>query len=560
MSKKKKIILNIIVCIITITLIGIMLFIYLNSNKNIEEPKKNSIEKKEVKTEYRMSGNGLEKFDLAFLKFENNGKNMVYSPLSIKYTLEMLAEGADGNTRKELDAVIGDYVSRAYTNSKNKSFANALFVKESSKENIKEEYITKLKTKYNAEVIYDPFNNPNNVNKWINNKTLGLIDNMVDDVNGYEFLLANALGIDMAWNKRIQASAYANDVVPYFDTYSDNTTGFYYSVAFRHEIYKNVSEYDGKTYTSTVGVSVMPIEQGYRSVVFNTNDSADKLTTVSFDENGYDMLHIAAIANKYDLVSVVGEDNVRNTITNAYKQAITDENGYYNDVDEEEISGLVDKYIEELNKNYKHFSSSTDFEFYDDENIKMFAKDLKKYDGTQLQYIGIMPKKDTLKNYVSKVTKEELNDLIGKLKDISLDSFDDGYITMINGYIPTFNINYQLDLNKDLKTLGLNDIFDKDKINLSKLTTDKNIIIETEHKANIEFSNEGIKASAVTLGGGLGDLTTDIYEYEVPVKKIDLTFNNPYMYLVRDKSTGEVWFIGTVYEPLKKATVYEGRF
>ena len=185
MSKKKKIILNIIVCIITITLIGIMLFIYLNSNKNIEEPKKNSIEKKEVKTEYRMSGNGLEKFDLAFLKFENNGKNMVYSPLSIKYTLEMLAEGADGDTRKELDAVIGDYVSRAYTNSKNKSFANALFVKESSKENIKEEYITKLKTKYNAEVIYDPFNNPNNVNKWINNKTLGLISDMVDDVNGY---------------------------------------------------------------------------------------------------------------------------------------------------------------------------------------------------------------------------------------------------------------------------------------------------------------------------------------------------------------------------------------
>ena len=40
------------------------------------------------------------------------------------------------------------------------------------------------------------------------------------------------------------------------------------------------------------------------------------------------------------------------------------------------------------------------------------------------------------------------------------------------------------------------------------------------------------------------------YLYKVPVERIDLTFNKPYMFIVRDKSTGEVWFTGTVYEPL----------
>ena len=40
------------------------------------------------------------------------------------------------------------------------------------------------------------------------------------------------------------------------------------------------------------------------------------------------------------------------------------------------------------------------------------------------------------------------------------------------------------------------------------------------------------------------------YLYDVPVEKIDLTFDKPYMFIIRNKETGEVWFAGTVYEPL----------
>ena len=42
---------------------------------------------KEYFSEYRMTGNSLENFDLSFLKLENEEKNKVYSPLSIKYAL-----------------------------------------------------------------------------------------------------------------------------------------------------------------------------------------------------------------------------------------------------------------------------------------------------------------------------------------------------------------------------------------------------------------------------------------------------------------------------------------
>ena len=59
-----------------------------------------------------MQGNGLSDFDLKFLALEIGEENKVYSPLSIKYALQMLAEGAAGDTRAQLDGVIGKYSAR----------------------------------------------------------------------------------------------------------------------------------------------------------------------------------------------------------------------------------------------------------------------------------------------------------------------------------------------------------------------------------------------------------------------------------------------------------------
>lgn len=36
------------------------------------------------------------------------------------------------------------------------------------------------------------------------NKTLGLIDNLLDDTDGLDFLLINALAIDMEWKNVLQ--------------------------------------------------------------------------------------------------------------------------------------------------------------------------------------------------------------------------------------------------------------------------------------------------------------------------------------------------------------------
>ena len=41
------------------------------------------------------------------------------------------------------------------------------------------------------------------------------------------------------------------------------------------------------------------------------------------------------------------------------------------------------------------------------------------------------------------------------------------------------------------------------------------------------------------------------YLYDVPVEKINLDFDKPYMFIIRDKNSGEVWFTGTVYKPIE---------
>ena len=139
------------------------------------------------------------------------------------------------------------------------------------------------------------------------------------------------------------------------------------------------------------------------------------------------------------------------------------------------------------------------------------------------------------------------------MKEVKYESFKDGVITKIRGNIPLFKYDYELDLDGDLQQLGVKNVFDINKSDLSgMLDGAKQFINPAIHKADIEFSNDGIKAAAATGFGGAGASTacTYDYEFEVPVEEIDVTFDKPYMYLIRDKATGEVWFTGTVYEPI----------
>lgn len=493
-----------------------------------KDTKKASTDVEEKYSTYRLTGNTLDKFDIAFLKFENNGKNKVYSPISIKYALAMLSEGSAENSKTQINRLIGDYKSNKYINNDHMSFANAIFVRNTFKDQIKEEYTNNLKSKYTAEVIYDDFSGPANMNKWVSDKTFGLINDLFgNEVTGEDFELTNALAIDMKWNNQIQCASGSD--VPCLR----------YSVWYRHEKIK------GQDYQYNDSVVMMTSENDYHSLTFNEKDNIKSV-------------EVKAAFNNYDAVKEIGEEKIIEEVGKAYKEWLDTEEGK-REVEggwaEPDVNKYVKKYIDELNENYGKENYSTDFALYDDENIKAFSKDLQTYEGTTLQYIGIMPKNEDLKDYIDKLEVSDIGKVISGLKSMKKENFKDGVLTLVKGYIPVFDYEYTLDLMKDLKTMGITDVFDKDKANLSgMLNKAKGEYISTaNHKAKIEFSNDGIKAAAATKMGGMGSTSGGFnYLYEVPVEEIDITFDKPFIYLIRDKNTGEVWFVGSVYEPKLK--------
>ena len=260
-------------------------------------------------------------------------------------------------------------------------------------------------------------------------------------------------------------------------------------------------------------------------------------------------LRIGALINRYDILKELGEEKIRSQVIEDYN-IWKSKNSFCNTKNHQ---FNIDNYIKELDDNYNKISSSTDFLFYVDKDVKVFSKDLNKYGDVELQYIGIMPQKKELKEYIERIKFNDINNYLNNLKSIKTDNFEYGYVTRVTGSIPLFEFDYTLSFIKDLKTLGIKDVFDKGKANLSNITTKKSYVSDAGHKANISFSNKGIKAAAVTYFGiketsVLEECNYD-YLFDVKIKEIDLTFNKPYLFILRDKNSKELWFVGAVYKP-----------
>ena len=475
-------------------------------NKVLEDTVVEKPETPVEKTE-KVSDENIYSMDFNFLKAKNEEENKIYSPLSIRYALNMLKDGSKGTTKDQITNLITDRALTKYNSNANLSLANALFVRDTYENSISKDYIKLLNDNYNAEIIADSFESSENVNAFVAKKTLNLLPNLLPDgpVTN-DFLLINALAIDLEWVEKF--------------VHMDGYYSFYPHTNFSWGTSSNVVKYEK----------------------FNNTD----LTVSGMD--------IGASVFKYKAVDDYGEQNIRDTVSKAFVDWKNSDQ-YYGDSEYEDkdfLPKFLDKYIEDLNNYYGSIEKSTEFEFFVNDDVKVFAKKLKESDNTNLQYVGIMPINESLTSYIEKVDDAKINELISNLKSFErFEDFEEGYITRVKGFIPKFSFDYELDLKEQLNSLGVTDIFDVKKADISGIIEAEGAYIsDAIHKANIEFTQDGIKAAAVTEFGGLGAGDPFDYYLEMKVKEIDLTFDKPYMFIVRDVKTGEVWFTGTVYEPL----------
>lgn len=109
-------------------------------------------------------------------------------------------------------------------------------------------------------------------------------------------------------------------------------------------------------------------------------------------------------------------------------------------------------------------------------------------------------------------------------------------------HIPKFKFESRAELRPVLNTLGLHSLFVHKKADLTGIINNPNLYIDAvKHAAQIEVDEAGTRASAATfLGGGLGGMAP-----KMPVFKAD----RPFVFLIRDRATGAILFIGRFVEP-----------
>lgn len=180
---------------------------------------------------------------------------------------------------------------------------------------------------------------------------------------------------------------------------------------------------------------------------------------------------------------------------------------------------------------------SNDIYYRAGDSETVVALPLKSVAGAELEFDAIMPS-GNLSDYVKNLDQATVDAALADLTPASTP--EDG----IDLYIPKFKFDYALNFQADLEALGIKSAFNADMADFSAMASEPLYVSQAAHKANIDFSEDGIKAAAVTSfemwAGALAD------EPEPVVVKID----HPFLFLIRDKANnGEVWFTGAVYKP-----------
>lgn len=109
--------------------------------------------------------------------------------------------------------------------------------------------------------------------------------------------------------------------------------------------------------------------------------------------------------------------------------------------------------------------------------------------------------------------------------------------------IPRFKLSYERTLNNDLMSLGMKTPFEE-SADFSLMSSQKPLFIsQASQKTFAELDEEGMRVAAATL---LEVVSSDLHEYT----KVDFNVNRPFLYFIKEKSTGIVFLTGIMNQIL----------
>ena len=176
------------------------------------------------------------------------------------------------------------------------------------------------------------------------------------------------------------------------------------------------------------------------------------------------------------------------------------------------------------------FMYCTEGKYLEDEKATGF---IKYYSGRKYAFVALLPNKDiTLSEYISSLDGASLHELLSEAENKS-----------VKTAIPKFKTEYNTEMSKVLKSMGMTDAFDDAKADFSGLGTSTagNIFINRViHKTFIQVGEKGTKAGAATVvemsDKGVGPIDDPKQVY----------LDRPFVYMLIDCENNIPFFIGSM--------------
>jgi len=171
------------------------------------------------------------------------------------------------------------------------------------------------------------------------------------------------------------------------------------------------------------------------------------------------------------------------------------------------------------------------FNYYENDDLQLLEI---PYKGNKISMVIILPKVGKFKTVENMMDEKKLQEWLKNAMK-----------TKVKAYIPRFKFTQRFNLSKNLYDMGMEDAFNPAAADFSGIDGERGLYIsKVIHKAFVEVNEEGTEAAAATAV---------IIDTKALVLTEELVFkaDHPFIFLIRDKETKSILFMGRVMDPNK---------
>ncbi|QAA33839.1 serpin family protein [Clostridium manihotivorum] len=185
-------------------------------------------------------------------------------------------------------------------------------------------------------------------------------------------------------------------------------------------------------------------------------------------------------------------------------------------------------------------NSAIETDFMSEENIvRNLSNSVEQivalpYKDDNFSFVAMMPKDNTdIRTYIANLDDDVITSKINSLKS-----------SEVTVNLPKFKVEFGKELNNELSSLGIKDLFDAGKANLNKMSEDKEglFVKKITQNSYLSLDENGTKAASVTK--------VEITKSAILSNLI--TFNHPFVYAIVDNHTNLPIFMGVMDDPSGK--------